>query len=116
MTESAKARRMLRTREAAGYLGLSAKTLEKWRCIGGGPRFKRLGSAVCYDVADLDSWLDARPTIRNTREERGRGVNAAAGLARVVTAKARRVAVFENGAASAGGPFGCFRARGDSRR
>lgn len=52
-------RRILRTLEAANYIGLSPSTLEKYRIRGGGPRFVHLGGrAVGYDVADLDAWID----------------------------------------------------------
>ena len=51
--------RILRTRPAARYVGLSASTLEKMRLNGGGPKFIRLGGrAIGYDVRDLDDWLD----------------------------------------------------------
>ena len=54
-------RRILRTREAAEYVGLSPSTLEKLRLSDRGPRFIRLGGrAVGYDIKDLDEWLDAR--------------------------------------------------------
>ena len=54
-------RRVLRTRQAATYLGVSPSTLEKMRSAGRGPRFLRLGGrAVGYDVRDLDAWLDDR--------------------------------------------------------
>ncbi len=53
--------RILRTPEAASYVGLSASTLEKMRLSGGGPRFIRLGGrAVGYELRDLDAWLDTR--------------------------------------------------------
>lgn len=53
------ARRILRTSQAAEYVGLSRSTLEKMRPLGRGPRFVRLGSrAVGYDIGDLDAWLD----------------------------------------------------------
>ena len=52
-------RRVLRTEEAAAYVGLSASTLEKKRLSGTGPRFVKLGGrAIGYDRADLDTWLD----------------------------------------------------------
>ena len=52
-------RRFLRTREAAAYCGLSARTLEKLRLTGGGPPFATpLGRRfVVYDIADLDQWM-----------------------------------------------------------
>ena len=53
--------RVLRTPEAAKYLGLAVSTLEKFRLTGDGPRFVRIGvRAVGYLVEDLDSWLRAR--------------------------------------------------------
>ncbi len=56
-------KRILRTPEAASYLGLSPSTLEKLRLEGGGPEFVRLGRrALGYDVAALDAWLDKRRT------------------------------------------------------
>ena len=52
-------KRILRTAEAAEYLGLAASTLEKRRLTSDGPAFIRLGGrAVGYDIADLDGWLD----------------------------------------------------------
>ena len=52
-------KRILRTVEAATYVGLSPSTLEKKRIVGNGPRFVRIGGrAVGYDIRDLDQWLD----------------------------------------------------------
>jgi predicted DNA-binding transcriptional regulator AlpA len=49
--------RILRTRDAARYLGLAESTLEKWRLFGGGPRWVRLGlRAVGYPLSDLDDF------------------------------------------------------------
>jgi hypothetical protein len=46
--------------QAAAYLNLSPRTLEKQRVIGGGPRFRKFGRRVVYAVADLDAWADER--------------------------------------------------------
>jgi excisionase family DNA binding protein len=52
-------KRILRTSEAAEYLGLSPSTLEKRRQTGLGPPFIRLGGrAVGYARDDLDAWID----------------------------------------------------------
>ena len=52
--------RILRTADAALYIGLAPSTLEKMRLRGDGPKFTRLGArAVGYCLADLDAWLDA---------------------------------------------------------
>ena len=50
----------LKTTEAAGYLGLSRRTLEHWRYQGEGPRYSRLGRSVVYAVTDLDDFTRAR--------------------------------------------------------
>ena len=52
--------RYLTNDEAAEYLRLSPRTLEKQRVIGGGPKFRKFGRRVMYAVADLDSWADER--------------------------------------------------------
>lgn len=52
----------LTTQNAARYLGVSAKTLNNWRWIGGGrgPAFVRMGRAVRYNVRTLDAWIAGR--------------------------------------------------------
>jgi len=61
-------RKVLRTDDAAAYVGLAAATLEKMRLRGDGPAFVRLGCrAVGYDVSDLDRWIAERKG-RNTSE------------------------------------------------
>ncbi len=48
----------VRTHEAARLLGISARTLEKYRCHGTGPTFRKLGGRVVYAVDDLEAWAD----------------------------------------------------------
>jgi len=57
---AAQPQRYLTNDEAAEYLRLSPRTLEKQRVIGGGPRFRKFGRRVMYAVADLDAWADQR--------------------------------------------------------
>jgi hypothetical protein len=52
--------RFLTTLEAATYLRISIRTLEKCRYLGGGPRFRKFGRIVRYTTADLDEWTKAR--------------------------------------------------------
>jgi predicted DNA-binding transcriptional regulator AlpA len=52
--------RYLSNDEAAQVLKLSPRTLEKFRVIGGGPRYRKLGRRVVYSVQDLETWADAR--------------------------------------------------------
>jgi hypothetical protein len=59
--EASALRRLMPPDDAAGYLGGIAKqTLAKWRCLGGGPEFVRVGARIMYDQSALDAWLDAR--------------------------------------------------------
>ena len=50
----------LSTRQAAAVLGLSPRTLERYRVTGDGPVFNKLGRRVCYARADLDGWTSGR--------------------------------------------------------
>ncbi|WP_454916235.1 helix-turn-helix transcriptional regulator [Xanthobacter sediminis] len=52
------ATRYVRTPEAARLLGISARTLEKYRCHGNGPTFRKLGGRVVYAIDDLQAWAD----------------------------------------------------------
>ena len=45
---------------AAQYLGLSPRTLEKFRVVGGGPPFHKLGRRVLYTIEDLQAWAGVR--------------------------------------------------------
>ncbi len=53
-------RHFLNNTQAAAYLNLSPRTLEKQRVIGGGPRFRKFGRRVLYARVDLDTWADDR--------------------------------------------------------
>jgi predicted DNA-binding transcriptional regulator AlpA len=48
--------RYLRTPEAARFLGLSSRTLEKHRTYGTGPAYRKLGGRVVYAPDDLKEW------------------------------------------------------------
>lgn len=50
--------RFLRTQEAARLMGLSARTLEKHRTYGTGPKYRKIGGRVIYTLADLQAWAD----------------------------------------------------------
>ena len=44
---------------AAQMLGLSPRTLQRWRCQGRGPRFTKLGKRVAYSPAALRTYVEA---------------------------------------------------------
>lgn len=50
--------RFLRTPEAARFLSLSGRTLEKHRTYGTGPAYRKLGGRVVYAIDDLQAWAD----------------------------------------------------------
>ena len=60
--------RLLRTKEAARFLGLSIRTLEKHRTYGTGPTYRKIGGRVLYAVRDLEAW-SAIGTRKSTRDE-----------------------------------------------
>ena len=51
--------RFLTPDEAAAYLRLSPRTLEKHRSVGGGPRFRKFGRMIRYTISDLDVWAES---------------------------------------------------------
>lgn len=51
--------RFLCESELAERLGLSNRTVQGWRCRGGGPPFVRFGRIVRYPEAALEEWLKA---------------------------------------------------------
>ncbi len=53
----------LDTREAAAWLGLSPRTLERYRVSGEGPAFHRFGPRVRYLLAELEAWVSARRRV-----------------------------------------------------
>ena len=50
----------LSTRKAAASLGLSPRTLDRYRLSGEGPAYYRFGNRIVYHRADLEAWAAAR--------------------------------------------------------
>ena len=48
----------LRTADAARFLGLSGRTLERHRTYGTGPAYRKLGGRVVYALDDLKAWAE----------------------------------------------------------
>ena len=63
--------RYLRTPEAARFLGLSGRTLEKHRVFGTGPRYRKIGGRVVYALGDLQAWADQG--VRTSTSDPGLG-------------------------------------------
>ena len=61
----------LNARDAAAHLGLSTRTLDRYRVTGEGPVFLRFGGRVRYLREDLDAW--ARTRRRRSTSDDGTG-------------------------------------------
>ena len=61
----------LNTREASAHLGLSTRTLDRYRVSGDGPVFLKFGGRVRYLREDLDEW--ARTRRRRSTSDDGTG-------------------------------------------
>lgn len=57
-TDTAIKPRYVTTPDAAIHLGLSPRTLEKHRCYGTGPTYRKLGGRVVYAIDDLEAWAE----------------------------------------------------------
>ena len=64
--------RYLRTPEAARFVGLSIRTLEKHRIYGTGPRYAKLGGRVVYSLEDLQAWVAS--AVRASTSDPGRAI------------------------------------------
>jgi predicted DNA-binding transcriptional regulator AlpA len=69
MTDTENQERYLRTPDAARYLGLSPRTLEKHRTFGTGPLYRKLGGRVVYRQEDLKNW--AEQGVRSSTSDPG---------------------------------------------
>jgi excisionase family DNA binding protein len=49
--------RLLTEDEAADYLRVRPRTLQRWRQLGRGPTFTRAGRRILYRMADLEQYL-----------------------------------------------------------
>jgi excisionase family DNA binding protein len=61
---------LLTGRDAASFLSLSLRTLERLRVSGGGPLFVKCGRSVRYRQSDLDSWIEAHQRHSTSEEVR----------------------------------------------
>lgn len=54
------ANQLLTASEAAHYLRIAKGTLANYRCLGGGPRFRKHGHLVVYHIQELHDWSAKR--------------------------------------------------------
>lgn len=67
--------------QAAVMLGVSERTLSKWRCQGKGPPFERHAhDCIRYDRAEVKEWRDKQPkTVRYLSLSSAASINLAGG-------------------------------------
>lgn len=58
---------LLTTVEAAAFLRSNPRTLERWRVVGIGPRFAKIGHRVAYSRVSLSEWVQ-RQSRQSTSE------------------------------------------------
>lgn len=60
---------LLNEQSACELLGYSVRTLQKWRVVGGGPKFVKVSArSVRYRVQDLLDWTAER-TVTSTSDQ-----------------------------------------------
>ena len=68
---------LLRPQEAARQLGITEKTLRRWRSESYGPNYVRIGQGprgrVAYRLEDLFTWLEQRAGVGLAPGTRGDG-------------------------------------------
>lgn len=57
--------RLLTEDDVARMTGLTNDTLRTWRCKRKGPAYRKLGSRVLYDEADVAAWIAAQPRFHH---------------------------------------------------
>ena len=55
---------------AARWL-ISPRTLERWRWVGIGPRFHKIGGRVVYKLEDIESFESVRSFASTAQKKRG---------------------------------------------
>ncbi len=60
--ESTALQNLLDKHDVARFFDVSVATVRRWRWLKTGPRFYRIGASVRYRLADLEAFLQSRPT------------------------------------------------------
>jgi predicted DNA-binding transcriptional regulator AlpA len=60
---------LLNEQAVARITSMSLATVRRWRLLGKGPKYLKVGSAVRYRPEDLAAWIASRPTGGDSREQ-----------------------------------------------
>ena len=52
---------LLDEKQLARTLNIPVASARRWRLLGQGPKFLKIGASVRYKPEDVDAWLDSRP-------------------------------------------------------
>jgi predicted DNA-binding transcriptional regulator AlpA len=52
---------LLGERDVARLMSVSVASVRRWRLLGQGPKFLKIGASVRYSPEDVETWLDSRP-------------------------------------------------------
>jgi excisionase family DNA binding protein len=61
---------LLTVKEVAVLTRFTPRTLSRWRVAGKGPKFVRLGSAIRYKKADVETWIAQLQGATSTAQAR----------------------------------------------
>jgi predicted DNA-binding transcriptional regulator AlpA len=62
--------RLMKERDIAALCGISLATVRRWRLLGQGPKYIKLGAvAVRYRPEDLVTWIESCPVLGGQRPE-----------------------------------------------
>lgn len=61
---------LMREDEVSKRLKVSVASLRRWRLLGRGPAFLKVGSLVRYHPEDLEAWLASLPTGGSASDKR----------------------------------------------
>jgi predicted DNA-binding transcriptional regulator AlpA len=53
---------LLNEHDVARITALSVASVRRWRLLGIGPKYIKIGAAVRYRAEDLRTWLETRPS------------------------------------------------------
>lgn len=53
---------------------ISPRTLERWRWLGTGPRYHKIGGRVVYRLSDIEEFENSRSFTSTMDEQHGGGV------------------------------------------
>lgn len=61
---------LLKEDDVAKQLHVSVASLRRWRLLGRGPQFHKVGALVRYRPEDVEEWLAGQPTGGTSLEHR----------------------------------------------